>query len=186
MDRHLPSDHLFEEAMMLKNISRGILGALLLLASQQATHAAIAGLQRVATGLNNPVFATHAPGDRDRMFVLEKGGAIKIVNLQNNTVSGTFMSIGDTDSAGEGGLIGMAFHPNYFKQGETGFGKFYVYVTVDNGGTPIDGVNSAFTSRIREYSVTADPNVADPGTRNEVLSWLHPLDNHNGGWIGFN
>ncbi|MGE3241326.1 MAG: sorbosone dehydrogenase family protein [Pirellulales bacterium] len=171
---------------MLKNISRGILGALLLLASQQATHAAIAGLQRVATGLNNPVFATHAPGDRDRMFVLEKGGAIKIVNLQNNTVSGTFMSIGDTDSAGEGGLIGMAFHPNYFKQGETGFGKFYVYVTVDNGGTPIDGVNSAFTSRIREYSVTADPNVADPATKNEVLSWLHPLDNHNGGWIGFN
>lgn len=171
---------------MLRFLTCGLVGGLLFLSVQPHAFAAIAGLQRVATGLNNPVFATHAPGDRDRLFVLEKGGAIKVVDLNTNTVAGTFMSISDTDSAGEGGLIGMAFHPNYSKEGQTGFGKFYVYVTVDNGGIVIDGVNSAFSSRIREYSVTANPNVADPATKNEVLSFVHPLDNHNGGWIGFN
>lgn len=171
---------------MLKIFSWGFLGGLLVLATHQSAFAAIAGLQRVAIGLNSPVYATHAPGDRDRLFVLEKGGAIKIVDLGTNSVSGTFMSISDTDPAGEGGLIGMAFHPNYFNEGQTGFGKFYVYVTVDNGGIPIDGVNSAFSSRIREYSVTSNPNLADAATKNEVLSFVHPLDNHNGGWIGFN
>ena len=162
-----------------------ILGLALLTVADTAW-AAIAGVERVASGLNFPVYATHAPGDRDRLFVLEKGGAIKIVDLNTNTVSGTFMTIGDTESVGEGGLVGMAFHPNYFNAGQTGFGKFYVYVTVGNGGIPIDGEFSPFTSRIREYSVTADSNVADPLSANEIISWVQPLDNHNGGWIGFN
>ena len=148
--------------------------------------AAISGLQRVASGLNNPVFATHAPGDADRMFVVEQGGGIKVVDLNTNAVTGTFMTVPGTKQQGEGGLIGMAFHPNYFKQGETGFGKFYVYVTVENGGIPIDGETSPFTSRIREYSVTGNPNVADPASGNEIISWVKPRDNHNGGWIGFN
>ena len=136
--------------------------------------------------LTNPVFVTHAPGDENRLFVIEKAGAIKIIDLNSKAVSGTFMTVTDTKPQGEGGLIGMAFHPNYFNEGETGFGKFYVYTTVENGGIPIDGETSPFTSRIREYSVTANPNVADAATKNEVLSWVKPRDNHNGGWIGFN
>lgn len=148
--------------------------------------AAISGVERVAMGLTNPVFVTHAPGDENRLFVIEKAGAIKIIDLNAKAVSGTFMTVTDTKPQGEGGLIGMAFHPNYFNEGETGFGKFYVYATVENGGIPIDGETSPFTSRIREYSVTANPNVADPATKNEVLSWVKPRDNHNGGWIGFN
>jgi len=164
----------------------GFLALLIAWFAAGSAFAAIAGLERVASGLSSPVYATHAPGDRDRLFVLEKGGAIKIVDLSTNTVSGTFMTIGDTDPGGEGGLIGMAFHPDYFNDGQIGFGKFYVYVTVDNGGIPIDGVISPFTARIREYSVTANPNVANPASANEVISWVKPRDNHNGGWIGFN
>src|SRR3989304_2274634 len=159
----------------------GFLALLIAWFAAGSAFAAIAGLERVASGLSSPVYATHAPGDRDRLFVLEKGGAIKIVDLSTNTVSGTFMTIGDTDPGGEGGLIGMAFHPDYFNDGQIGFGKFYVYVTVDNGGIPIDGVISPFTARIREYSVTANPNVANPASANEVISWVKPRDNPNGG-----
>jgi glucose/arabinose dehydrogenase len=150
------------------------------------SYGAISGVERVANGLSSPVFATHAPGDRDRLFVVEQGGAIKLVDVNTNTVTGTFMNVPGTKQQGEGGLLGLAFHPNYFNEGQTGFGKFYVYTQVDNGGISIDGVTSPFTSRIREYSVGSTPNVGDPTSGNEILSWVKPRDNHNGGWIGFN
>jgi hypothetical protein len=58
-----------------------------------------------------------------------------------------------------------------------GSGKFYVSITTD--GTPL-------TSRIREFQVSAsDPNVANPGSLREILSFAQPQSNHNGGWIGF-
>lgn len=147
---------------------------------------AISGLQRTAGGLSAPVFATHAPGDTERLFVLEKGGEIKIVDLATNAVTSTFLDITDTDSAGEGGLLGLAFHPEYSMAGASGFGKFYVYVTVDNGGDTSLGPVSPFSSHIREYSVSeSDPNHADANSKREILSFVQPQSNHNAGWIGF-
>lgn len=145
--------------------------------------AAIAGLEPVATGLSSPAFATHVPGDNDRMFVAELGGDIKIVDLGTKTVTGTFLDITDVDQAGEGGLLGLAFHPDYATPETPGFGKFYVYVTVDN---ELPENESPFSSRIREYSVKPDnPNEADPASVREILSFTQPQSNHNGGWIGF-
>jgi glucose/arabinose dehydrogenase len=155
-----------------------------------ASHAAISGLQQVATGLNLPVFATHAPGDRNRLFVLEKPGAIKIIDLNAGAVSGTFLTIPDVDQApdDEGGLLGLAFHPDYNSTDveNPGRGKFYVYVTVDNA---LPEGTSPFSSHIREYSVIGDPatsNMANPTPTREILSFTQPQKNHNAGWIGFN
>ena len=56
---------------------------------------------------------------------------------------------------------------------------------VVHGDVMIDGVVSPFSSHIREYSVSGgDPDVADP-TPTEIISWVQPRSNHNGGWIGF-
>jgi glucose/arabinose dehydrogenase len=163
------------------------------LTSAVCSHAAITGVQRLAVGhmLNFPAFATHAPSDRERLFVTELGGNIKIIDLNNPTAAPIqFLNIADTKVAGEGGLLGLAFHPNYFGQrGPTGRGKFYVYVTVDNGGINIGGAASPFSSHIREYSVMGDPttsNVADPMSKREILQIVRPQSNHNAGWIGFN
>lgn len=171
----------------------GIVLTLLTLAYSEVAQAAISGVERVASGLNFPGFATHAPGDNNRLFVTELGGNIKVVDLNTNSVLPTpFLNIPDTDAAGEGGILGMAFHPNYFApEGTSGRGKFYVYVTVDNGGDTSLGTVSPFSSRIREYSVLGDPatsNIADPdpNSRREILSFVQPQSNHNGGWIGFN
>ena len=50
--------------------------------------------KRIATGFNFPTFVTHAPGDTSRLFVLEKRGVIKIINLADNTVLATpFLNI---------------------------------------------------------------------------------------------
>ena len=172
------------------NVRRATAALAALLVIVCSAQAAVTGLKRLATGLNRPVFATHAPGDRDRLFIVEKNGDIKILDLKTNTVLATpFLHIADTDPAGEGGLLGLAFHPNYFGTSGAGVGKFYVYVTVDNGNTPIEGLISPFSSHIREYRVSAgDPNVADtdPMHMTELLQWVKPASNHNGGWIGFN
>jgi len=139
--------------------------------------AAVFGLQSVASGLNEPLFITHAPGDRSRLFIAERAGAIRILNLQTGVLQpAPFLAMPGLDLSGEGGFLGLAFHPNYFQEGMPGFGKFYVNVTT---GSP-------FTTRIREFSVSgSDPNLAVPGSQREILSFAQPQTNHNGGWIGF-
>jgi glucose/arabinose dehydrogenase len=169
------------------------LAGLVCLAITRCGNSAIEGVQQLAVGhtLSFPAFAMHAPGDRNRLFVAELGGNIKILDLNNpNAAPAQFLNIPDTDPAGEGGLLGLAFHPNYFgTAGPIGQGKFYVYVTVDNGGINIGGAVSPFSTHIREYTVMGNPmtsNVADPTSMKEILQFVQPQANHNAGWIGFN
>src|SRR5262245_21867115 len=60
----------------------------------------------VASGFNQPVFVTAAPGDVDRLFVVEKTGTIKILDLSTGTVLPTpFLNItSQIDPTGEQGL----------------------------------------------------------------------------------
>jgi glucose/arabinose dehydrogenase len=146
----------------------GVLGA-------QGAQAGLAGLTRVASGLAAPIFVTHAPGDRERLFIVERGGGIRILNLTTGSlVSTPFLSISGVNTSGEGGLLGLAFHPDYATNG-----KFYVNLTANN---TVSG--TAFSTYIREYTVSANPNVANT-TFNRVLDFTQPQSNHNGGWIGF-
>ena len=132
---------------------------------------------RVASGLSSPMYATHAPGRSDELFIVERGGAIKVLDKTTGIVNpAPFLNITDTDTFFEGGLLGLAFHPDYASNG-----KFYINVTT----APIVA-GTDLTTRIREYTVTnplTDPT-ANP-TPNEVLSIGQPAGNHNGGWIGF-
>ena len=143
----------------------------------QSACAAITGLERVASGLAAPIFVTHAPGDLSRLFIAERGGTVKILNLETGNIGrGTFMST-TVDISGEGGLLGLAFHPNYFNEGAPGFGKLYVNVTT---------TSSPLTTRIREFTVDpTDPNLVDTLSIREIISFEQPQSNHNGGWIGF-
>jgi len=156
---------------------REFLIGVLVIACGGSAQAAISGLQRVAGGLSAPIFATHAPGDRSRLFIAERGGAIRILNLETGVLEATpFLTMAGISTNGEGGLLGLAFHPNYFNEGMPGYGKFYVDVTT----------NSTTVSHIREFEVSAgDPNVADAGSLREILSFTQPQTNHDGGWIGF-
>jgi glucose/arabinose dehydrogenase len=146
--------------------------------------AAISGLERVASELAAPIFATHPPGDRDRLFIVERGSpaestnasaAIRILDLNTGSVLATpYLTITNIDNRGEGGLLGMAFHPDYQTNG-----KFYVYLTAADS---IAG--TFFSSYVREYTLSADPNVASTSF-NPVITWGQPQSNHNAGWIGF-
>jgi glucose/arabinose dehydrogenase len=165
-----------------------VLAAISVLISAGPASAAISGLQRVASGLTSPIFVTHAPGDRSRLFIAERGSpgesvnataAIKILDLNTGSVLATpFLTIPGIDNVSEGGLLGMAFHPDYSVNG-----KFYVYVTVDPDGTQMTE-SPPMVSHIRQYTVSANPNVASTSFT-PVLSFDQPQNNHNGGWIGF-
>jgi hypothetical protein len=123
------------------------------------------------------MFVTHAPGDPSRLFIAQRGGSIRILNLETGSLLSTpFLTMSGLDTDGEGGFLGLAFHPDYSNVDTPGYGKFYVKVT-----TP----GSTFDVHIREFSVSTNPNVANPDSVREVLSYVNPQQNHVGGWIGF-
>src|SRR5436309_1411329 len=75
---------------------------------------AVQGLDaiRVATGLSSPLFVTAPPGDFNRVFIVEQGGTIRILNLKTGTLNATpFLTVSNLQSGGEQGLLGLAFDP---------------------------------------------------------------------------
>jgi len=127
-------------------------------------------LHLVTGNLSSPVFVTAPAGDTSRLFVVEQGGRIRV--LDHDTLLTTpFLSIsGHIVAGGEQGLLSFAFHPQYAQNGQ-----FYVYFTDPNGDI-----------RVVRYRVTADPNVADSTSGDTVLAVVHqPYGNHNGGPLVF-
>ncbi len=127
-------------------------------------------IQSFATGFSTAVEIAH-PANDARLFVVQKGGLIRILNA-NGTINATpFINLsGLTTSSGEQGLLGLCFHPNYAVNG-----KFYVNYTRSSDGATI----------ISQYTVsTSNPNVAQT-TGTILMTILQPFSNHNGGSLKF-
>ncbi len=131
---------------------------------------------RIVSGLSRPLLVTAPPGDVDRLFVLEQDGRVRIVK-QGALLPAAFLDIGSitrspADGGGdEQGLLGLAFRPNYAANG-----WFFVYHT-DNSG------NNVLARYTRSGT---NPDLADPASRQVVLTFAHPsFDNHNGGMLAF-
>jgi glucose/arabinose dehydrogenase len=124
---------------------------------------------RVASGLSGPVDLQAAPGDRERLFVVEQAGRIRIVR-GGAVQPEPFLDItARVRSGGEQGLLGLAFHPRY----ETS-GRFFVNYTDGAGDT-----------HIAEFRATSSPDRADPNSERTLLVVDQPFDNHNGGALAF-
>jgi glucose/arabinose dehydrogenase len=128
---------------------------------------------RVASGLTQPLFAISPPGDTTRLFIVEKTGLIKILDLTTGQVLPTpFLDLtSQITTAGEQGLLGLAFHPDYANNG-----LFYVQLTNPSGD-----------NEIRSYHVSAsNPNQADVASVRPVITIDMPnTSDHRAGWIGF-
>ena len=144
-------------------------------ASQPDAPESAVQLQLVAAGLTRPVDLTAPPGDRGRLFIIEKPGRIRIVTVAGGVYSllpTPFLDItGLVGSSGnEQGLPGLAFHPSYASNG-----YFYVNYT-----------NISSNSVLARYSVSAlDPNLANPASAQVLLTVPQPFSNHNGGQVQF-
>ena len=140
-----------------------LLAALLFPAAAQAV-----SLEPVGT-FTFPIAATSPPGD-PRLFVVERGGSIRIVD-NGVTLPTPFLTIPPTELStdGERGLLSMTFAPDYAQSG-----RFFTYST-DLGGD----------IRVDLWHRSADPNVASP-QRALVLRIEHSLRHeHNGGDLHF-
>jgi glucose/arabinose dehydrogenase len=135
-------------------------------------------LEPVASGFTDPIFVTSPPGDT-RLFVVERGGAIKIV--KDGQVTGTFLEISDrihgssVASNGERGLLGLTFHPDYAQTG-----RFFVFYTTEDSE-----VASPDADVIEQYLVSDDPDVANRDSNERILEVPDFAGNHNGGMMAF-
>ncbi len=133
-------------------------------------------LEEIASGVTRPLYVTTAGDGSGRLFVVEQGGLIWIV--QDGAVLETpFLDVSDlitpsalSGSYSEQGLLGLAFHPDYAKNG-----VFFIDYTDREG-----------SSVVARYHVSADdPNVADPSSAESLLVVPQPYANHNGGHLAF-
>ena len=123
--------------------------------------AARADVRLVALGdFQRPVFVTAPPGDTSRVFVVQRGGAIRIIKdgallpqpLLDLGASGANLVTTDDQPSTERGLLSMAFADAR---------RFYVYYTAR---TPAVG-----DIQIDEFRTDpANPDRADPASRRPV------------------
>jgi glucose/arabinose dehydrogenase len=121
----------------------------------------------VVTGISNPTAMAFAPDGR--LFVAQQTGALRVV--KNGALLATPFLTVPVDSAGERGLLGVTFDPNF------GSNRLvYVYYTTTSGGTH---------NRISRF--TANGDVATAGSEQILvdLPGLSSATNHNGGALHF-
>jgi len=126
-------------------------------------------LSKVASGFTSPDYVTSPHDGSSRLFVVEQGGKIKII--QSGKVLGTpFLDISSlVAKGGERGLLGLAFHPNFKSNG-----LFYIDYTRSNGDTVI-----------ARYKRSSNGNIADRSSAYPMLTIPQPYANHNGGMLAF-
>ncbi len=131
--------------------------------------AVMLSLQEV-TSLPGAVFLT-SPANDPRQFIVTRSGRIHV--RQNGALLPTpFLDVSTRVATnGEGGLLSIAFHPQYASNG-----YFFLYYT--------DSANNIIIER-RQVS-SGNPNVADPAAALEIIRIPHPnYDNHFGGTVSF-
>lgn len=133
-------------------------------------------LKKHSDEFDSPVGISVIKEDSSRIFVVERGGLIKIVLHDGKKTNGTpFLDASSLlgSSGGERGLLGLAFHPNYVTNG-----KFFINYTQDKSGV--------ISTVVSQFLVDdSDPDVANPDSETVIIRFNQPFRNHNGGDIKF-
>lgn len=134
----------------------------------------------VVSGLTGrPLYVASPPGDRERLFIVEQSGFIRIKKRGEPAgVTHLFLDLSAIVQAAptldEMGLVGLAFDPDHAANG-----LFYVNYTEGPTGGP-------WFTVVARYGVSAgDPDVANPASAVTLLRFQQPQSNHNGGHLMF-
>lgn len=135
-------------------------------------------LQTFATGFTQPVTVTTPPGDPGSLYVVEKGGRIKI-HRGGQTLATPFLDISGEvnipNATAEGGLLGLVFAPDYAASG-----RFYIYFSEKANA------NHGERAVVKVYKRSAgNPDIADPTPVAELVDAQQFAYNHLGGSLAF-
>jgi glucose/arabinose dehydrogenase len=131
-------------------------------------------LTEVASGLKRPLYGKAAPGQPERLYLLEKAGVIKLLELGGPRVrlrETPFLDISKKVSiVSERGLLGLDFDAEYAKNG-----IFYIHYSNLKGDTVV----------ARMQVDAKDPLRANPKSEEILLQVPQPFANHDGGELIF-
>lgn len=134
-------------------------------------------LELVAGGFNRPLLVVGHPTEPDRLFVVEQGGTIRILERgMTEAPAEAFLQVAVSNASpntigNERGLLGFALHPDFPTDP-----RVYVAYSPDSGSSP--------PTVVEEYTMGGDGNV-DPTSGRMVIAVDQPAGNHNGGMIAF-
>lgn len=145
-------------------------------------------LEAVTDEVDAPI-GVRAPNDGSgRLFVISQAGSIRVVK-DGALLPTPFLSVPVTypGSGGTGGLLGLAFHPNYGKPDLPHHDEFYVVSIRPPGCSPPGTCLGTGPDEVLErYTVSAgDPDVANPAGVVVMRIAGTNIQFHNGGDIHF-
>jgi glucose/arabinose dehydrogenase len=127
--------------------------------------------EAVVTGLDSPVFATAAPGQPRRLYIVEQSGRMRVLvfgEKKDRLLDEPYLDLSSRVSTGnEQGFLSAVFHPDFASNG-----LLYVYYTDKAGDT-----------RVVEFHEPSPG--ADLVEEREILYVPQPYANHNGGQLAF-
>ena len=124
-----------------------------------------------ADGLAAPIGITNAGDGSGRLYVNERGGVVRVVEPDGSVRPEPFAELsGLVAAGGERGLLGLAFHPGYSRNG-----RLFVYYTAAQ-----DGANT-----LAELRATASRERVAPETLRILFAIPDQRGNHNGGQLAF-
>lgn len=151
-----------------------ILSLVALFAGVQGIRAEI-GTELVATGFERPVYIGAPKGMSGKLWVVEQGGKIWVVDLKTGErEKEPFLDISDkvTRKSNEQGLLGLAFAPDFAESG-----TFYVNYTDKEGDTKV--------VRYVPGDFKKNDKGESRGKGELVIGYDQPFGNHNAGWLDF-
>jgi glucose/arabinose dehydrogenase len=137
----------------------------------------------VAQDLTSPITIISADDRTGRLFIVDQTGTIHILTRRGEVLTTPFLDVRGrmvplNPGFDERGLLGLAFHPEYRRNG-----RFFVYYSAPlRAGAP---AGFDHTARISEFRVSRNRNVADPTSERVILEVDKPQFNHNGGTVAF-
>jgi glucose/arabinose dehydrogenase len=153
-----------------------VVGAAVLLLARAPFPACAQGLaldtSLVTGGLVRPLGIVD-PGDGSgRLFLVQQTGQIRIWNGTSIEATPFLDLSGKVTCCGEAGLLGLVFHPDYAVNGEL----FVNYTRTELG---------QLETVISRFEVSGDPDLADAGSEEILLTIDQPFGNHNAGDLAF-
>lgn len=125
----------------------------------------------------DPVAVVNAPGETNRLFVVEQAGIVAAIAHLEAPTRSVFLDLrARVTSGGERGLLGLAFHPGFATNRQ-----FFVFYTPTLAGPAGTGLYN----RLSRFTAMDGLQTADPASELVLISQFDEASNHNGGDLTF-